>query len=239
MCHSGKLTFFVLNQWKYKYILKNVSWHYDTHRADSICCWIITNKSDLKLRHPLELGTDIKIKALFQIFQNFVGNPGFLLAEITEVLDLTSNIRGTDTGKCEAIFLCTQIKDLTCGLVGEHEFLSFARCHTGIHPNEIIHFIRVTRKIMAALWVKVSFLPSIAAIMVSIDLWSKSFFESRVNWYASSSRSICPWARSRTFCVFSADLPITSANRYSCWAIVKPVPLTWPYKVFLKFVHGW
>ena len=122
---------------------------------------------------------------------------------------------------------------------GEHEFLSFARCHTGIHPNEIIHFIRVTCKIMAALWVKVSFLPSIAAIMVSIDLWSKSCFQSRVNWYASSSRSICPWARSRTFCVFSADLPITSANWYSCWAIVKPVPLTWPYKVFLKFAHGW
>ena len=91
-------------------------------------------------------------------------------------------------------------------------------------------------KIMAALLVKVSFLPSIAAIMVSIDLWSKSFFESRVKWYASSSSSICPWVRSRTFC---ADLPIAPANRYSCWTIVKPVPLTWPYKVFLKYAHGW
>ena len=61
----------------------------------------------------------MKMKALFQIFQNFVVKPGILLAEITEVLDLTSNIRGTDTGKCEAFFLCTQIKDLTCGLVGK------------------------------------------------------------------------------------------------------------------------
>ena len=58
----------------------------------------------------------------------------------------------------------------------ESEFRSFARCHTGIRPIEWIHLIRVTRKIMAALLVKVSFLPSIAAIVVSIDLWSRAFF---------------------------------------------------------------
>ena len=175
------------------------------------------------------------MKALFQIFQNFVGNPDILLAEITEVLDLTSNIRGTDTGKCEAIFLCTQIKDLTCGLVGEHEFLSFARCHTCIqrknpfHPgNPQNHGSPVSESFISSLncghyglhWFMVKIL----------------FRVTRVNQYASSSRSICPWARSRTFC---ANLPITSANRYSCWAIVKPVPLTWPYKVFLKYAHVW